>query len=264
LLFACEKRHYSLMFRLKPALLVLLLLAARPLRAAGPEWELTFVDDFDHPALDKRKWNPRDPWEVVRNQELQAYVSNSFSIEKGVLQILCTRTPAVYDGARRRYSSGMMTTAGKFSQKYGKFEIRCKVPRGKGLWPAFWMLPDPPAWPPEIDILEILGHEPKRVHLTLHWPHPDNPKTQSLSNGSHFTGPDFSADFHTFGIEWEKGEIRWYVDGTERHRATQNVPDVAMFLMINLAVGGWAGEPDPQTIFPASFEIDYVKAWRAL
>ena len=227
------------------------------------DWELTFVDQFDGSELDEAKWSPKDPWEVVRNNELQAYVPDAFVVKDGILKIRSRRSPAEYDGATREYSSGMMTTTGKFSQTHGRFEIRCKVPKGKGLWPAFWMLPEPPSWPPEIDVLEILGHETAKVHMTHHWPHPDRPTEDSKSNGGEFKGPDFSAAFHTFAVEWRKDEIRWLVDGIERHRSEKEVPRVPMFLLVNLAVGGnWPGSPDENTDFPADFEIDYIKVWK--
>jgi len=225
------------------------------------QWELTFSDEFEGNTLDEKKWNPVDPWGVVRNDELQGYVQNAFIVKDGILKIHCDDSASFYDGAKRNYRSGMMTTTGKFAQKYGRFEIRCKVPKGRGLWPAFWMLPEPPAWPPEIDILEILCQETDTIYLTNHWPDPANPGA-SKSNTHSFKGPDFSADFHNFAVEWEKGEIRWLIDGIERHRSQTEVPDLPMFLMVNLAVGGWAGKPDEKTVFPADFEVDYVKAWR--
>ena len=124
------------------------------------------------------------------------------------------------------------------------------------------MLPDPPSWPPEIDVLEILCQEPDKVYLTNHWPDPKNPRGASRSITGEYKGPDFSKGFHTFAVEWEKDQIRWYVDGVERHRSTREIPDQPMFLLVNLALGGWAGNPDSNTVFPADFEIDYVKTWK--
>lgn len=224
-------------------------------------WILTFSDEFDGEKLDYEKWTPKDPWGVVRNEELQGYWIKAFHVAEGILRIRCEDKPSFYDGARRDFRSGMMTTSGKFSQRYGRFEIRCRVPRGTGLWPAFWMLPEPPSWPPEIDILEVLCQEPNRVYLTHHWPRRGVPD-ESDSVTEEFQGPDFSEDFHVFALEWDPGELRWFVDGVERHRATRHVPEVPMFLLVNLAVGGWAEAPDEDTVFPAEFEIDYVRAWK--
>lgn len=226
-------------------------------------WTLTFSDDFDGESLDRTKWHPADPWQVARNGELQAYVSNAFQVKDGILKIQIEERKAFYDGAVRDYASGMMTTAGKFSQRYGRFEIRCRIPKGKGLWPAFWMLPDPPSWPPEIDVLEILGREPDKVYLTHHWAVPGKPHGTTANHGGEFKGPDFSADFHTFAVEWDPTMIRWLVDDEERFRSTEEIPDVPMFMLVNLALGGeWAGTPDEATPFPSYFEVDWVRAWR--
>jgi beta-glucanase (GH16 family) len=225
-------------------------------------WELTFSDEFDGERLDYSKWTPKDPWGVVRNDELQAYILKAFEVKEGILTIRCEDEPAFYDGAKRDYRSGMMTTTGKFAQCYGRFEIRCRVPKGRGLWPAFWMLPEPPAWPPEIDILEILCQEPDKIYLSNHWPDPKNPGGDSLSQTGEFKGVDFSDGFHTVAVEWDPGEIRWFIDGIQRHRSDQSVPDEPMFLLVNLAVGGWAEHPTPETVFPAEFEVDYVRAWK--
>jgi beta-glucanase (GH16 family) len=250
-------------------LIALVLLTGSPFFASGQgpadpdQWELTFSDDFDGEKLDYSKWTPKDPWGVVRNDELQAYIIKAFSTSEGVLTIRCEDEPAFYDGAKRDYRSGMMSTSGKFAQTYGRFEIRCRVPKGKGLWPAFWLLPDPPAWPPEIDILEILGHETDKVYMSLHWPDPAKPDGDSLSVTGEHKGIDFADDFHTIAVEWEKGEIRWYIDGVERHRVNEEVPDQPMFMLVNLAVGGdWAGAPEPATVFPADFLVDYVRVWK--
>ena len=228
----------------------------------GPGWELTFADEFDGEKLDYDRWIPKDPWEVERNDELQGYWIKAFEIDNGILRIIAENEDSFYDGEKREYRSGMMTTLGRFSQKFGKFEIRCRVPAGQGLWPAFWLLPDPPAWPPEIDVLEILGHEPDKVYMSNHWPDPENPGGDSKSITAEFAGPDFSKDFHVFTIEWESDEIRWFVDGVQRHSTREEIPQIPMFLLVNLAVGGWAGEPEDKSTFPATFEIDYVKVWR--
>tara|TARA_R110000850_G_scaffold9033_28_gene33396 strand:+ start:3709 stop:4488 length:780 start_codon:yes stop_codon:yes gene_type:complete len=225
------------------------------------QWELSFVDEFDGSKLDYDRWMPKDPWGSVRNDELQGYVLKAFHQEGGILKIRCEDEPSFYDGQKLDYRSGIMTTTGKFSQQFGRFEIRCRVPGGKGLWPAFWLLPEPPSWPPEIDVLEILGEESDRVYFSNHWVDPRNPKGDSKAVTGDYKGPDFSAEFHVFSVIWESEEIRWYVDGVLRHRSSEHVPQEPMFMLVNLAVGGWAKHPDATTVFPADFEIDYVKVW---
>ena len=226
--------------------------------AARPGWKITFQDEFDGTALDLKKWNPADPWGRERNQELQAYVTNAFVIRDGIVRLEAKKGEAFYGGKQRSFSSGMMTTYGKFSQQYGRFEIRCRVPKGKGLWPAFWLLPEPLGWPPEIDVMEILGHEPNKVYTTHHFR--DEQKKRG-SHGGSWTGPDFSAGFHEFAIEWSPQAIVWFVDGVGHFRSEKSVPHGQMYMLVNLAVGGgWPGAPDEKTEFPAALEVDYVRA----
>ncbi|MBI3878024.1 MAG: glycoside hydrolase family 16 protein, partial [Verrucomicrobia bacterium] len=216
-----------------------------PATPATNKWVLTFSDEFNGTALDLKKWNPKDPWGRERNAELQAYVTNAFAVHDGTLAIKCDRGRAEYAGKMRHFTSGMMTTYQKFSQKFGRWEIRCRVPKGKGFWPAFWLLPEPLGWPPEIDVLEILGREPNRIHMTHHW---HNPEKRLRSDTKDWVGPDFSADFHTFAIEWEADHIAWFVDGVERHRSMKSIPQVPMYMLVNLALGGdWAHAPDDTT-----------------
>ena len=231
-----------------------------PVVGPKPTWRLTFSEEFSNPVIDSSKWNRRDPWGVVRNEELQAYIPDAFEIADGALRIRGRRQQAFYDGAEREFTSGILTTYQKFSQRYGRFEIRCKVPAGRGLWPAFWLLPEPLGWPPEIDVLEVLGHAPSEVHMTHHWlKSPD----ETDSNGEDWSGPDFSQDFHIFAVEWTPDSIRWEVDGIERFRSEQHVPDLPMYMLVNLAIGGtWPGAPDRATSFPAVFEVDFIRAYQ--
>jgi beta-glucanase (GH16 family) len=227
--------------------------------ADRPGWKLTFQDDFDGSTLDLKKWNPNDPWGRERNKELQAYVTNAFEVKDGVLRIKAQKGGAVYDGKQRAYTSGMMSTYTKFSQQYGRFEIRSRVPKGKGLWPAFWLLPDPLGWPPEIDILETLGHEPNKAYFTHHF---RDEQRQRKSDGGSWTGPDFTAGFHEFAVEWSPERIVWFVDGIERFKSEKSIPNARMYMLVNLAVGGgWPGSPDETTQFPAALEVDYVRVY---
>jgi len=229
-------------------------------KADRPGWKLTFHDEFDGQAMDTQKWNPNDPWGRERNHELQAYVTNAFKVKGGILCINTDKRQAFYSGKQRAYTSGMMTTQGKFSQQYGRFEIRCRVPKGKGMWPAFWLLPDSLGWPPEIDVLEVLGHNPNKVYLTNHF------RDEQKKHGSHggsWSGPDFSAQFHEFAVEWSPKAIVWFVDGVERFRSEKSIPQGKMYMLVNLAVGGdWPGAPDEKTQFPAAFEVDYVRVYQ--
>jgi beta-glucanase (GH16 family) len=232
--------------------------AGEPLAPSG--WKLTFDDEFDGSSLDLQKWTPADPWGYERNHELQAYVTNAFDLSNGLLHVKAERHAAKYAGKERAYTSGMMTTYRHFSQQYGRVEVRCRVPSGKGMWPAIWMLPDPLAWPPEIDILEILGHEPDKLYMTHHF---QDGERKHKSHGGAWKGQDFSKEFHTYTVEWTPAHLIWFVDGVERFRSEDSIPKGKMYILINLAVGGdWPGAPDDSTQFPTSFEVDYVRVYQ--
>lgn len=186
---------------------------------------------------------------------------NPYSIKNGVLSITATRIPRTPELYNYGYASGLMTTQYSFAQRYGVFEMRAKLPEGKGLWPAFWLLPADKAWPPEIDILEVLGHEPNKFYTTLH----------SKAGGKHsksaipvHNGPNLSEAFHTYAVEWGPKEIIFYFDDKEIAREpTPGDMHTPFYILANLAVGGkWPGSPDEKTKFPASYEIDYIRAWQ--
>ncbi|MBI3879649.1 MAG: glycoside hydrolase family 16 protein [Verrucomicrobia bacterium] len=227
--------------------------------APSTEWQLVFNDEFSGDHVDLTKWNLRDPWGKERNQELQAYVTNAFELRDGVLRIKAERRTVRYDGKLRHYTSGMMTTYRKFEQQFGRFEIRARVPRGNGMWPAIWLLPAPLGWPPEIDVMEVLGHETAKLYTTHHWAQDGYKQADTGIT----MGPDLAGDFHVFAIEWDAAKIVWTVDGKERFRSVKSIPRVPMYLLMNLAIGGhWGNPPDRTTPFPGAFEIDYVRVYQ--
>jgi serralysin len=134
------------------------------------------------------------------------------------------------------------------------------LPKGRGLWPAFWLLLPSGAWPPEIDIFEVLGDDPNTLYSSWH----------SLESGAHTTEtiatkvPDLSADFHTYSFQWTKEEIKWFFDGVEvAGRSTPADMRRPMYILANLAVGGgWAREPDSTTKFPAVLAMDWIRVYR--
>jgi beta-glucanase (GH16 family) len=222
-------------------------------------WALTFSDDFNGNSLDTSKWNTSFWWGHIRDYELAYYADDAVGVEDGVLALQADRRQQ--EGYS--YTSGVVTTLGKFSQKYGFFEVRCKMPQGKGLWPAVWLLPDAgnhTIWPPEIDVVEYLGNQPNVALMNLHY------VAQNVAHGQtsrEYQGPDFSQDFHTFGIQWTPSAVTWFVDGTEKHKVQENIPNLNMYLITNLAVGDWAGQPDASTQFPARLQIDYARVWQS-
>jgi beta-glucanase (GH16 family) len=222
-----------------------------------PGWKLTFHDEFDGTQLDPSKWDDHY-WHgrTHSNNELEYYAPDGYEVADGRLRLKGERRAM----AGHDYTSGMISSFGHYAQQYGYFEIRAKFPKGKGFWPAFWLLPTNKQWPPEIDVLEILGHEPNKVYFTNHW---RDAAGTHRSHGQSFSGPDFSADYHTFAIDWEPGEITWYVDGIQRARSTAGVPAEPMYVIANLAVGGdWPGNPDATTPFPGYMDIDYIRVYQ--
>ena len=284
-------------------------------------WVLTFSDEFDGALLDRNKWateygidnycvvaNPPPPGVISycnrsNNDEKEWYVDAAPRLENGILKLVASkndcsgdslpdRNYAPYSCANFPYLSGMLSTHDRFSQLYGYFEARMKVPNGQGLWPAFWLIPQLPVnpfpdveyfWPPEIDIMENRGDWPNIVLMTNHYsgvyPYPGSKLNNWSYGGSDMgmytitNGPDFSADFHTFAVDWEPNDIIWYVDGVERFRSTLNLPPGTvnppvypgdMHIVLNLAAGGsFTGNLLPEdTNLPASLEVDYVRVYQ--
>ena len=234
-------------------------------------WRLAFVDDFEQPQLDQSKWWWCFTWATSacpHGSELQLYNPEDVYTENGVLRMRAQKRDMLrWNGQLYHYTSGMAITGGNpvkppgFTFTYGRAEARIRVPKGQGLWPAFWMLPAsrPADSLPEVDIVEILdsaAHDTNKAHFHIHH--------AGGAPGSTYTGPDFALGWHTFAVDWQPDKIVWYVDGVERWRYTgPGIPQEAMYLMLNLAVGGsWPGPPDATTVFPSYFDVDYVRVWQ--
>jgi len=222
------------------------------------DWTLKFSDEFDGASLDLAKWETvYISGDRTNNDELEWYVDDADQhvVSDGTLKLIAKKESV----SGHSYTSGLISSHASFSQTYGYWESRMRLPKGKGLWPAFWTLPTPQGWPPEIDIMENLGNQPNKVYMTNHWGTESNDQQYSTS----YTGPDFSAGFHVFGMEWSSSSITWYVDGVQRARSTSGVPTCEMHTILNLAVGGsWPGSPDSSTVLPAQLEIDYIRVYK--
>jgi beta-glucanase (GH16 family) len=286
-------------------LCVVLVTAQAAAEPPASKWKLVWSDEFDGKDLDRTKWDfdtgngfyARDSKVWVGgwgNDELQYYTSRpeNVSVKGGMLHIRALKES--YEGFA--YTSARLKTCKKdgaalFAKKYGRFEFRAKLPIGKGLWPALWLLPQDEkygGWAAsgEIDLMEARGQEPSKVLGTLHfgsaWP------------GNSHVGRDYVlphqgsiAEFHVYALEWEPGEIRWYVDdhlySTQGFWWSRSRPnggnrvdprkelelnpwpapfDQPFYLVMNLAVGGrFLGNPDKTTVFPAEMTLDYVRAY---
>jgi beta-glucanase (GH16 family) len=224
----------------------------------GSNWVMTFNDEFDGTVLDTGKWATVYIFGGrTNNDELEWYVDDADQhvVSNGTLKLIAVKENV----SGHSYTSGMISSHKSFSQNQGYWEGRMKLPKGKGLWPALWLLPTPYQWPPEIDIMENLGHATNVVYMTNHWGSDSNHQ----QNSSSYSGPDFSADFHTFGIEWSSSAITWYIDGVQRKTSTSGVPSGQMHVIVNLAVGGsWPGSPDSSTVFPKQLEVDYIRIYK--
>ncbi len=280
--------------------------AGRDDAAAPPlsDWKLVWSDEFDGKEIDRTKWDfdvgngfynydARTWISGWGNDELQYYTrepDNAF-VRDGMLHIRALQESLHGCG----YTSARLKTRKKdgralFQKRYGRFEYRARLPTGKGIWPALWMLPQTEkygGWPAsgEIDVLEARGQQPTRVLGTLHygamWP-------ANTHLSKEYVLPDGGtiADFHVYALEWEPGEIRWLVDGrgyatqrfwwsskTDGGRGRKPVResdlnpwpapfDQPFYLVMNVAVGGrFPGNPDRTTAFPAEMVIDYVRVY---
>lgn len=233
-------------------------------------WNLAFADEFDDAgAPDASVWADKFWWggNVYDNtDEFEAYDRGAATISNGVLNITATKqsSPGT-DGHSYPYRSALLTTGGidgqaapGFTFTYGYAEARIKIPKGQGIWPAFWMLPaSHHDGNGEIDVMEVIGSSPDTQEMHYH--------VHGESHGQAWrSGTDLSAGYHTFAVDWQPGKLAFYVDGVERWRyAAGDVIAEPMYLMLNLAVGGdWPGPPDASTVFPATMSVDYVRVWQ--
>jgi len=241
-------------------------------------WELVWNDEFDGTAIDPKKWEHEVYAHGSGNNELQYYTNrseNSF-IENGSLVIQALKEHYTGPEGTREYTSARLRTLRKGDWKYGRFDIKAKLPFGQGLWPAIWMMPSESkygGWAAsgEIDIMEMLGHETNKVHGTLHY---GGEGPNNVQSGKFYTLPhgSFAYDFHLFTMEWDTTEFRWYVDGifyqsqTQWYTASAPYPapfDQYFHILLNVAVGGnWPGDPDNTTIFPQRMVVDYVRVYK--
>lgn len=259
----------------------------------------TFNDDFDDHPLSNGQWVPHyaggAAWPEARywggdgsdfkrktsaNGEQQIYVDprysgrsttplglDPFKVRNGVLSIVASRTPPALKPVlfNNEYISGVLTTQSTFSQKFGYFEIRAKIPIGRGVWPAFWMLADDGGWPPEVDVMEGRGQQPGDLVMTTHWRVPSTGRIQSC--GFDFALPDAATEFHNYGVLWEQDRIIYFID--RKPVSDIKVPigfDDPMYMIVNLAMGskffGGVGFVDAESPATVEFEIDRISVYQ--
>lgn len=206
------------------------------------------------------------------NDEWQRYRDNdNHQFEDGGLSLVAKVVGGLKPGG---IESGMLRS--KWTGQYGYIEARVQVPRGRGLWPAFWLNPEDKVWPPEIDIMEIVDNGRDGTRNSFHYVHGKGPrKTKTEATrldkfGSYRSaGTDFADGFHTFAVEWTEDRVKHFVDDVlvvDRSYAWEhdNGRDAGpAHVLINLAVGGkWPGPPDDSTVFPARLKVDYIRVWQ--
>ena len=221
-------------------------------------WDVVFEDEFEGESLDDGKWNSEYPWTRLYNNELAGYSTDNVSVRDGRLFITANDYAVSYDGREMDFTGGVVTTHQKFEQAYGYFEIRCRVPEGRGLRPLISLIS--PNRSPAIDIFEILGHEPDRVFFNSAAAVTESTPSEQIASHK---GIDFSRTFHTVGVKWTPEEVSYYIDGRALAQSIERVPREPMYLAASFAVGGdRPGPPSGWTPFPADFEIDYVRVFK--
>ena len=239
------------------------------------DWQMVWSDEFDGAAgsaVDTDVWTHDVGGDGWGNEQLEYNTNRTDNVRldgEGHLEIVALEED--YDS--NSYTSGRITTLGGYQQGYGRYEASIKLPEGKGLWPAFWMLGadfEEVGWPTcgEVDIMEYRGDEPYVSLGTVHGPG----YSGGDGIGGEFTLPEgtFSDGYHTFAVEIDPEHIAWYVDDTLFNRITPaDLPDGTAwafddewFLLLNLAVGGsFLDNPDESTVFPATMSVDHVRAY---
>lgn len=234
---------------------------------------LIWSDEFEGDALNTEDWT----FEIGRgnngwgNNELQYYREENTTLEDGFLVIEAKKEN--YNGAD--YTSSRMITQGKESLRFGRVDIRAVLPEGQGLWPALWMLGtkiNAVGWPAcgEIDIMELVGNQPGRVHGTVHYGNSSSNRQMDGASTALSGGLKFSDEFHVFSLVWEENRIQWLVDDQVYHEFTSSETgsfpypfNDNFFVIFNVAVGGdWPGSPDAATVFPQRMIVDYIRYFR--
>jgi beta-glucanase (GH16 family) len=259
--------------RLPFLLLVFLFLVSFSHQSHKSEWQLVWGDEFNYEGLpDSTKWNYNTGGDGWGNHELEFYTTKRLEnthVTNGNLIIEARKEK----WKANNYTSARLITKGKGDWKYGRIEVRAKLPDGIGTWPAIWMLGSktPFEWPDdgEIDIMEHVGYDPGIIHASIHcknYNHIMNTQKTAITNV-----PDYATAFHVYALEWDAGSINIFVDEKKYFSFANEHIDYAswpfdqpMHLLLNLAVGGdWGGQKGiDNSIFPKQMLVDYVRVYQ--
>ena len=241
------------------------------------KFELIWSEEFDGDELNESNWTiligdgcpDLCGW---GNSELQYYRSENITVSNGLLTITAKKEAS----GNRDFTSSRIKTDAKVMINYGRIDVRARLPKGKGIWPAIWMLGqtrDSVGWPScgEIDIMELRGSTPNKVGGTLHYQNSDNHHQNSGAQSYILESGDFSDDFHVFSLAWDENQMIWYVDDIPFNKVILkdlNTTEEAnpflkdFYFLLNLAVGGhYDGNPDETTVFPQTMEVDYIRVY---
>lgn len=244
-------------------------------RAQSQEWKLIWYDEFSQSGLpDSTKWTFDTGGDGWGNDELQFYTNGQLEnccIKNGKLNIVAQKN----DIGHNKYTSARLVTRHKAEWKYGRIEVRARLPRGKGSWPAIWMLPaiSPLKVPEdgEMDIMEEVGFDPCNIHATIHCAAFNQGNKNLKSENIVLLG--CNRDFHTYAMEWSSDSVNIFADGLQYfsfvnlHSGRASWPfDVPFYLVLNLAIGGsWGGiNGIDDESFPQRMEIDYVRVYQKM
>jgi len=235
-------------------------------------YNLVWQDEFDGTEINSNNWTHEIGAGGWGNEESQYYTNRSDNSRVQDGNLIIEAKEESFSGSD--YTSARMITAGKQEFQFGRIDVRAILPEGQGIWPAIWMLGGniwDIGWPAcgEIDIMELVGHEPSKVHGTAHW----GPQGQTFSNNAgesiSLSREKFSDKYHVFSIIWEQGQIKWLMDDQQFFQITDdNITetyrfDNNFFFIFNIAVGGiWPGYPDATTQFPQQMVVDYIRVFQ--
>ena len=227
------------------------------------------VDPIPHKGKPFPAWTSNTNANADPNGDMIAQMGPEHAPLKwtGTLDFIADKMPpalaaTIVSGDPKGYM-GASITSFPYAQRYGVFAMVAKLPKGKGIWPAFWLLPVNKTWPPEIDVMELLGSDPSTFYTTLHL---KGPKGHEAKGFAVHTQQDLSADFHEYALDWGPQTITWYFD--RKKVFSQPTPDTfnqPFYLLANVAVGlpnNWGGAPDASTALPATMQVKSIHAWQ--
>ncbi len=280
-------KNYSLKKQFKALALLTLFLAPAAAFAQPKGWKMVWSDEFNtegHP--DSSKWIYEHGY--VRNNEAQYYTKERLKntrCEGGRLILEAHQEQITNEffkagssswtstNALTAYTAGSIQTRGKYSVQYGRIEMSARLPLGRGVWPALWMMGIEKGWPKcgEIDIMEYVGFQPDVVYANVHWF--DYKKNHHTSKGGKLDKQSPGDGFHIYAVEWDKDQMKFFYDDKVYHTWKMSLADSSEhgnpfrqphYILLNLAIGGgWGGQKGiDDSIFPVRYEIDYIRVYQ--